>query len=589
MAEDDYIIVARLQVVDEADRGVTGVARKLFGIERLGLRVGRSITSSLGRAFAALGGGLALRGAVRGMISLNSEIEQAEAGMATLLGGIANMPIGNAMQVARSQVAGLRKDAAEGVGELTDYTRAFQMLLGPGLTGGASMAQLRALTRTSLAAGFAQRGTAGLEQAPMDIVQALTSGINDRQTPIALSALKAINVEASAFNRLNMIDKIETLTRAFGAFDEGVAMMGLTWEAQTATLRDSVNELFRTATQPLFNRWSEQLRAANDWLSENQETLLELADRAGQTLVRLWDHLIERAGTYAAIVAGTTLLTQAPTIIRVGAQTGAGVRSIGARTSSFAAGLLGRGAGGGAIQAGTRLVGLLGRATIPLTIVTMSFMALYGALQEYPSLLVGMSGATNQLLGAVQQLRTSFMMLGAEGGLLGQLSMLWSMQIGSLNQVLNLAGASFYLQLTNFIKITTFAVRSMSTLILAMRWLNQLAGEFVMGVYRWNQGDEDAFSGTRDLFGKKLDKALMEIWKDPQIPKMVEPPDIPETADFPVGNNITNVNGPVNITIQTENMDDPARVATTIDEVLGRAQRNRTQARRGNGLAIPRT
>jgi len=579
-SDTDYEIVTRIKVRDEADRGIDGVQRKLKGVEREGKRVGLSLTSAIGGAFAAIGGGALFGGIARGILSVNGELEQANAGMATLLSGIAQMPIADAISVARSQVQGLREDAAEGVGELSDYMRGFQMLLGPGLTGGASLDQLRTLTRTSLAAGFAQRGTTGLEQAPMDIVQALTSGVNDRQTPIALSALQAINVEAGTFNKLQMTEKIETLTRAFGAFDEGVALMGQTWDAQMATLQDRTKGLFQIASQPLYDRWSEQLQDANGWLSDHSDKLEDMADRWGRQMVVVWDAIISKAKVYAAILAGAALAPAVPAVaagagrLGVGVAAGAAlarrnVASLGvgtmltARTAGLVpvAGLLGRGALAGVSKLLTPLVRLAG----PLALAAMLFSSMHGALVEFPGVLSFVTGAWGTLMLSLDQLAESFGLLNGRGSLL------------------NLAGATLVGVLGGLMYGFSFGVKVIATLTTGIATFFRVLGAAIQGAWAALQGRKDPFAAVLKV-ANASNKHLNDIWTDWKPPPLPELPEVGDgDGDLKPPSRITNINGPVNVTVEVETAEDPARVAATWDNVLDRVRRNRLQARRGAG------
>lgn len=586
---DDYEIVARIRAEDLVGGGTRSAERKLIRVERLGTRVGGTITRALGGAFAALGGGMLFGGAIRGVIGLNQELEQANIGMATLLNGIAQIPMADAIGLARSQVVGLRKDAAEGVGELSDYMSAFQMLLGPGLTGGASLEQLRTLTRTSLATGFAQRGTAGLQQAPMDIVQALTSGVNDRQTPIALSALQAINVEASKFNRLGTADKIVTLTRAFGAFGEGVALMGQTWDAQMGTMKDGVRGLLQQLTEPLYDRWSEQLRAANSWLDEHRDGLEIIVNRWGQRLVQVWDSLISKAGTYAAIVSAAAVLPVLPAAgavagrAAVGAAAGAGLlrrNVIGVAAGSMLAsrvaggGLAGAAAGGGVMLRGLlaglgRLLLPISRLLWPVALLTTLFISVKGALSEFPGLLTFLQGAWASLMLSLDQLAASFGLLGGRGSLL------------------NLVGAVLVGVLGGLLYAFSFGVKVISTLTTGIATFFRVLGGALQGLYNAVLRREDPFATMTAAAteGKKMLTDIWSQWKPPEIPTVGG--DGSEGSDgLTVPTHITNINGPVHVEIKTETMDDPARVGATIEEVIGRIRRNRVQGRRGTGPVL---
>lgn len=580
----DFIIKGRLVVDGGNMPGVRQAQQQLDGFERRALGIG----ARLRRMFGMLAGAAGVGVAVRGVLRLHTELEEARVGMATLLSGQTGMRMTQALQTARGLVQGLNKDAATGVGGLQDYTAALQMMMGPGLSGGATLEQLRELTRTSLAAGFAMRGSAGLQQAPMDIVQALTSGVSDRQTPIAMAALQALGTSTADFRQLSMMDKIETLTRAFGQFEEGVEAMGKTWSAQSETFLDTIRRLIRSVSRPLFDHWKDSLQRVNDWLDRNESMLESITTRWGERMVRLWDHLVDQAGTYAALVAASAVAPAVPQLMRGGP--GGGLRD-GLLRRIIGTGAMGvgtfRGAGGGV--AGTKAVlgGLggvlrgLGGAAMrmagPLAIVSALFIGLKGALAEYPQVTQFAIGAGLMLLDSVGALGDSFAMLSDEGSLL------------------NLVGAILIGTLGGLALAAQVVVRAVASLTLAVgvlfRWVGALfkaaglvqIGRFGAARAALNQG----FRPTMD--GRDRDQ-LTEIWsgftptlsatlkraeeRSGEGNKVPDPPRAREKGGD------TNFHGPITIEIKAERLEDPGQVARSFEMIAAKLKRNSLQARR---------
>jgi hypothetical protein len=309
---DDYEIVSRIVVRDAAGPGAESVQRRLAEVERSGERVGRSITQALGGALAGVAGGVGLGFLARGLVRINAEIQSAEVGLATLFAANYGVGAADALGIARDSLAGLRQDAAAGVGELADYLRTFQTVLGPGLQLGATTDVLRELTRNALAAGYALRGQQGMATVGFDAQQALTGQVGDRTTPIVMQALQAAGITAEAFRALDPAERVEALNRGFATFSTGVSLMGQTWDAQMSTLKDTITDRLRDVTRPVFDRWSDQLRGANAWLEAHRDILTDIAGRVGDRLLTLWDALIQSAGVYAAILAGAAALQIVP-------------------------------------------------------------------------------------------------------------------------------------------------------------------------------------------------------------------------------------------------------------------------------------
>lgn len=590
--EADYEIVSRIVVEDSTTGGLNTGKKRLQDFEKEGKRVSSNLQTWFSRAFALLGGGAVISRAARGIIGLNDEVRTANAGMATLIGGIANMPISDAMGVARQQVAGLREDAAKGVGELDNYIRGFQMLLGPGLSGGASFQQLRDLTRNSLAAGFAMRGGAGLEQAPMDIVQALTSGVNDRQTPIAMAALTALSLNkeltktlgkteqaalkafsrgnASPFNALKTAKQIDVLNLAFGTFSEGVELMGQSWEAQMGTFRDGVREVLRTVTEPIYDRWLLGLNKANDWLAKNQDRLQVIAQIAGEKLASAWDHIVRQAGTYLALVAA------ASTYQAVGGRAGlAGAGQGLAGAVGSGRGLAGRfstglGLGGDIFGALRGLAGTAGRLAGPLALVTALFLGIKGAIGEYPQIFTMLGAAGAQFLAVAAEVGNAFGVLTGEGS------------------ALNLVGAALGVALTGVVKVGSVLLGVIGALVTGfgfmVRALGGLLKAMVLASTHDFVGAKDALGGIGDasIQSKKQLKALFDVAAKGLAFEAPTTPELPDVDGAKKGGTVVNNNfsGPMKIEITAESMEDPARVAVAVETVLERLQKYPTQGPR---------
>ncbi|MEQ1731089.1 MAG: hypothetical protein ABL982_22195, partial [Vicinamibacterales bacterium] len=378
----DYIIKTRFEVQGNVP-GLDRVHSQLTRMEGLVGGLGRSITGNLLGAFAGIAGIAGIGSLVKQVVGLNSEIQNAEFGIASLFSSLAKMPMNQALGLAKDQLKGLRQEAAAGVGELSDYVEGFQMILGPAGAAGASVDKVRELNRLSLAAGFALRGQAGLKQAPLDIVQALTSGAHDRTTPIVEQALRSVGISDTKFNAMGSNAKIEALLKGFGTFKAAAEAMGGTWDAKMATFRDAVKDIARIVTEPLFNKWTDDLTDANNWLQRNRALINDIADGAGKKL----------SGAHDAVVANAGLLGTA------GAGAAAAVG--GGRLTGAAAGALGLG-GPGAIIAGlaAAMFGFIGSAVT-------------AAIRKFPELGQRLSSHFGVLVGAFGQLGDAVLKLFA--------------------------------------------------------------------------------------------------------------------------------------------------------------------------------
>ncbi len=550
-AEDSYIIRAQVLVEDKAGPGAKGVTNKLDAVERKAKKVGLSITRILGGAFAAIGGIAVVGRMTQGIIGLNAEIQEASFGMASLLSATTGIEIADALGIARREVGLLRRDAASGVGELSDYLQGFQMLLAPVLQAGGDTETVRSLTRNAIAAGFALRGVEGMRLAPMDIQQALTAGLGQRTTPIALAAVRAAGMTQEAFNKLDVTEKIEALNEAFQKFAPGVELMGTTWAAQMSTMNDAIKGIIRTVTGPLFDRWSTQLRGVNDWLERNAESITKIAEDIAPKLVAVWDVVIDKI-RLAIVLAGSLVVAQA------GVSAGGAIAGI----TSFGAAF---------VALGTALAPLL----VITAAVTFSVMALLAAWEEYPDTLDRVKDSAGAVLSTFESLLGVLDGLGGEGG--GALAII-GVTFSDLIVVPMLESlAGLIIGVSLFIRVFQLGAELLIAQATAL-----------FGVLFPLQSLEQTAQG----YESDMEFAFRKFWAD--LAKLTKPPgarqaeaDDPSVfvgpqlpdAGLPVVKNVTNI-GTVEVTVKAEVNADPARVAIAFEEVLDSLQRNPRQSRR---------
>lgn len=577
MSEPDYIVRARIVVEDTTAPASDAAQRSLRGLEVQAGRTGQSISSTIGRAFAALVGTGGIGLAVRGMVGLNSEIQTAQNGLATLFSAVGRIPIASGIRIARGELQALRRDAAAGVGELGDYLGAYQMVLTPGLNAGKSLGDIRSLVRNALAAGAALRGEEGLRFAPMDLVQAMTGQAGMRTTPIVAQALSAAGISMEKFRAGSQAQQFDDLQRAFAAFAPGVELMGRSWEAQFSTLRDNAKNLIRTVTSPLFDRWTQDLIRANDWLAKNEATIARVAGQWGQKLIAVWDHLIRQAGTYAAIVAAVHVAPGVSSVVGgmaagrtgklasevwEGAKWGASLPGRGGILGQAAGGLAG---GAGALWAALGPLGQVAlRAAGPLAAVGVAFTSVVGAAREFPGVLADTKASVMGVITAFGSLGTALSDLTGPGS------------------AINLIGGALLWVFGRLADAAGLVVRSLATVVEVFALVFKVIGDGLKGAYyaaTGQFGKAASFAESNTGRWNAFTAAFNQIWnRMPRAEKAGEL-GIPGGLDgLNVPNNNINI-GTVNMNVKTEVNADPDRVLTALAEGLDRIRVFGSQAR----------
>ena len=271
-----YPILAKIRIgsVDTSglDTKIDVSQRKAeaFGAAMLGIAGKITAATLAAAALVATGIGFAVK--------IGAEMESAESGIASVLMAMEGIDAIAAKPVAKTLIAQLNDDAARGVGTLENYVETFQSIYASARQSGAKIDEIRNLTKLAIGAGFALQGQRGLINAPLDIQQALTAGVSDRTTPIALAALRASGTSEDAFRKMGGREKLDALMKGFGTFGPAIEVMGRTFEAQSATFEDNLKRHARTLSAPIFEAARSALVGVNDRLAENDAKLANFAN-----------------------------------------------------------------------------------------------------------------------------------------------------------------------------------------------------------------------------------------------------------------------------------------------------------------------
>lgn len=582
----DYEIVARLVVQDATSAGVGKVLSQLGVVESRANSIGRTI----GRAFSMLSlvGGVGLGGLISKTLAWHRSIQDATVGIATNMAVVNKMPMSTSMNHARQIMKELRKDAAHYVGSMRDYTTGYQQIYAPARQAGASDEQIRTLVRNTVTAGAAAaRGgstEASIGQATLDVQQALTSGVSSRATPIVNTALMAYGVSLEAFRRMDPAKKIDVLQKALAQYGVGAEEFGRTFTAQWDTLKDNVMSILGAASQPVFDKWADSLRNVNKWIASSWTDIQDMTDKWGPRLLELWDNLISKAGTYAAIL-GAAAIT--PTVLSVGAGAAKGLGPLWNDLREVHR-MNGGGMRGAASMAGTALGGAGGAAaTVAIVFIEILgiFLAIKGALSDYPQLGAFVTKLLYELLHTFEKLGTSFSFLTREGS------------------TLNVVGAELLVFFSGLVTLFDVAVRAISTLVLLFGMLISVVGQLGDVIIAIVSGDKAGLVKSLQNLSATFGEGgahLKDIWtwgdrSNPWGTAM----DAARRADGSgihagqsghghvpkAGDQNINLMGPITIVAKTELNADPTRVAYTIGSVLEDLGRYRQQARR---VPVPR-
>ena len=551
MATTEDIVRVRIEV-DGIIRGLEGAKRSIRSLKPLGAAIGRGIGGAIAGGFAVAAGLGGLGLLTRGIVGLQSEVKDTEVGIASLVTALTGQDITTSLGQARTIVGQLKEDAALGAGELGNYAEGFQRILGPANRAGATLKEVRELNRQALAAGFALRGAEGLLLAPMDVVQALTAGVGERTTPIVNQLLGAIQMTNKEFNALSKRDRFDALTRAFGTMDEGAKLMGKTFSAQTATFKDGVKDIIRNATEPIFQVWTDQLSRANEWMTDNRDLMKEMAEEYGPKIAKAWEAVSRSPGAAAGGLGAAAL---AP--------------GIGGFARAGGVGALGAVAGGGALTGGVVLAGLLAA-------LAFGFLAVKGAISEYPELLESTAAAGSMLLFSFTKLFDAIGGLTGEGSALNRVG---AIIVGTFNTSVDLFARGILVVAAGI----NFLGSGFLQLGMIMDAISSGDPRRVIGLFQAGSKLETVGREANALLVQELSDALTKPLRITKVRSNKVGEDDDGLGLTKPGQGDVNINK-IEVKIKTDRMDDPNRVAVSFETMLARANEYRRQARTA-GLA----
>lgn len=532
MSPTEYVIRTRFEVTSNVP-GLNVVSGALNRVEGQVGRISGLISGRLMAGLGALASAVGIKKLTSSIIDFHTSVQNAEIGVGSLLSSLGGMKIADAMKVARDQVRGLRDDAAMGAGELDDYVKGFQTILGPAGQAGASLPQIRELNKMAIAASSAMMRP--LTEGARDIVQAMNRGVDDKVTPIAIAAIRAIGMTEAEFKKLSRPQRLDALMKGFATFKDAAELAGKSWEARIATLKDRLKEFARSATKDLFDSWNTALANTNAWLEKNRVLINHIAGQASKAGLAMQNRALDNAGNAAT----------------VGATVAGGAMA--ARGGMGLAAMLGIG-GGGASIIGAILGIVVAGITAPMAI----------AAQKWPGYVKMIGGSLGRLGDAVMTLFESVMNVFD-------------------NRFTDLIGGTAFNTLATVLDILTKVINTVAFLTDVFGHFIDFAANKVFGMVARAGGNDTA--AARFNMDSRISWAMaqnrIKEWQN-GVAYMVpgSKPDfqsyfasVAQGRNAPVTNFNQNFNGDINITIKAERLDDPDLVASSFEKFWERFEK----------------
>lgn len=544
-----YVVNTRFQVMRNVP-GLQNVGRQVQGLNRS--------FNNLVRSAALIGFASGIVKGTRALITMQTEIQNAEVGIGSIISALTKTDMTKSLRAASNIVKELRKDATKAPGELADFAQGFQQILAPVLSAGGTLGRARELNRLALLAGSAINPDRGLKTLPIDVTQALTQGVGARTTRDLNIALRAISVSNEEFNEMTRPERLETLERAFGTFSEAALVMGRTWDAQAATLKDNIKEIARTITRPLFQTMTDQLINVNNLMDKNNAAITIWADTLSNRVLRTYDDILRRGPQIARVIG-----------VSAGGLGGAGVGALGGRA------VIGLGAGpaAGAVAA----LAFIGAAVSNAAIVwpkesksaAASLMELGNSLFDFGA------GLTTAVLNTDIVLGASLDMIVAVDTFSSQLTRLVDIVDSSASTMLGIDVPTVpFLQ----------KLRRFSPILSEDQVTNSTAMNRMLEVVELGTRGFEMMTGKRPLpFPFSMNVGPLEE-RDPLTPMGFKEAASRDFHDFGADDilpvpPVVNLNGPITIVVRATRVDNPDLAARSLETAMKRLSTFRVSGR----------
>jgi hypothetical protein len=278
--------------------GVRDRASKGFrNIERSASRAAKStstLDSAMRRLMIAGGALVGFRTAKKWLVDYNSELESAKIAMSGLLQLNMGGEFATNQERANKLIRQFQDDAKASVATTKDFVEFAGMITGPLTRAGASMEQLRNLTKSGVVASRAMGIEAGM--AALDIEQAVSGTLKSRDRfarAIIEPFLKSQGVTKdftetwNEFVRTSPAKAVEELTRALNqpAIAQMAKAQEKSWAGMTSTLEDNIQRALGKVGLPLMQAMAAEFEKLNKWFSTNPQRVNEIAKELAESLV----------------------------------------------------------------------------------------------------------------------------------------------------------------------------------------------------------------------------------------------------------------------------------------------------------------
>lgn len=293
-----------------AKLGSVGSKIKDFNHDMWGL--GRAISYGFSEALDVVGevgktiAGMAVVGVVglgamgAAVVNMNGKLEETQIALAAIFQANGASPsFGAGMGLAQTQMAKMRKDAADLPGEFTDLVNIFQTIAPNTFRGGLGADSTREMAAQTMA-------MAAIMRIPMHVaareMSALIEGRAGSHNIMGLRMMGLAGSKATEFNHLSEAERIKRLQAEMSKYGDALGAYRHSFIGLFSTFKDNAKQLAVIGGKPLFESVKRQLESINGWFTENKPKIDAYANYIGQKLAHGFEYGVSWLKEYGPIV-----------------------------------------------------------------------------------------------------------------------------------------------------------------------------------------------------------------------------------------------------------------------------------------------
>jgi hypothetical protein len=288
--------------------GINALRSSIRGIETAsnGAAKGMGALNRLAAGFVAFKAFGMIKSA---LIDANSEVDQLQLGMSTMISMNLALPFERAEKVSGRLFSQFEEDAKKSTATTRDFIEMANGITGAVTGSGGSMSDVRDLTKGAVTASKAFGARADV--ASLDITQAVmgNASARDRFARMIIEPYMTL----AEFNKKKDYERVEFLKKALNspAIQAAAKKQGESFAGQVSTLKDNLEIALRKVGLPLMKAMSKELQKWNAWLDKHPKTIESIARKVGGFLKSVFTFVVDAAritadslGTIVGFVGG---------------------------------------------------------------------------------------------------------------------------------------------------------------------------------------------------------------------------------------------------------------------------------------------